>query len=78
MERSTLVKKALNAYTLEDCISAEEALLRWLNAHPDDLGLHEIAGQLGIVKAAALEREAERSSVEANQHPSPTAAVASR
>ena len=76
MKRSTIVAKALNAYTLEDCIAAEEALARWLNAHPDDLGLHEVAGQLGIVKAAAREREANRNA-EADQ-PSVVVAAASQ
>ncbi len=58
MIRQTIVDMALNAYTLDECLSAEEALTRWLTSHPQDLGLHELAGQLGIVKAAALERQA--------------------
>ena len=59
MNRQTVVHLILNAYTLDECSSAEEALTRWLTAHPEDLGLHELAGQLGVVKAAALERKAE-------------------
>ena len=58
MIRQAIVDMTLNAYTLDECLSAEEALTRWLMAHPQDLGLHELAGQLGIVKAAALERKA--------------------
>ncbi len=54
MGRKTVVNMVLNAYTLDDCLSAEEALTRWLTAHPQDIGLHEIAGQLGIVKVAAI------------------------
>lgn len=58
MSRQTIVDMVLNAYSLDECLLAEEALTRWLTAHPQDLGLHELAGQLGIVKAAALERQA--------------------
>lgn len=58
IEHQTIVDMILNAYTLDECPSAEEALTRWLTAHPQDLGLHELAGQIGIVKAAALERKA--------------------
>lgn len=59
MERQTIVDMALNAYSLEECFFAEDALTRWLSSHPGDLGLHEIAGQLGIMRGAALEREAD-------------------
>lgn len=59
MIRQTIVDMVLNAYTLDECLLAEEALIRWLTANPQDLGLHELAGQLGIVKAAALERQAD-------------------
>ena len=58
MDRQMVVDMVLNAYTLDDCLSAEEALTRWLTAHPQDIGLHEIAGQLGIVKVAAMQRAA--------------------
>ncbi len=59
MNRRTVVDMVMNAYTLDDCLLAEETLIRWLTAHPQDLGLHELAGQLGIVKSAALERQAD-------------------
>lgn len=59
IEHQTIVDMILNAYTLDECPSAEEALTRWLTTHPQDLGLHELAGQIGIVKAAALERQAD-------------------
>ena len=59
MNRQTVVDMVLNAYTLDQCLSAEQALTRWLTSNPQDLGLHELAGQIGIVKAAALEREAD-------------------
>jgi hypothetical protein len=58
MIRQTIVDMVLNAYTLDECLLAEEALIRWLTAYPQDLGLHELAGQIGIVKSAALERQA--------------------
>lgn len=58
MDYQTVVDMALNAYSLKECLAAEAAITRWLFLHPEDLGLHEIAGQLGIVKAAAMECEA--------------------
>ena len=57
MKYQTVFNMALAAYTLDECVAAEAAISEWLAAHPDDLGLHEIAGQLGIVKSAAIERE---------------------
>ncbi len=67
MSRQTVVSMVLNAYTLNECLLAEEALTQWLTAHPQDLGLHELAGQVGIVKAAAMERAA--TSAETNTWP---------
>ena len=57
MKRQYLVDMVLNAYTLQECLLAERVLIRWLSHHPEDLGLHELAGQLGIVQAAAQERQ---------------------
>ena len=57
MKRQYLVDMVLNAYTLQECLLAERVLIRWLSRHPEDLGLHELAGQLGIVHAAAQERQ---------------------
>ncbi len=59
MNRQTVVDMVLNAYTLAECLLAEEALTHWLRMHPQDLGLHELAGQVGIVKSAALERKSD-------------------
>ncbi len=59
IDRQTVVDMALNAYTLDECLLAEEALTRWLTAHPQDLGLHELAGQIGNIRSAALERKAD-------------------
>ena len=56
MNRQIVVEKALNAYTLSECCAAEEVLSDWMEAHPDDIGLHEIAGMLGIAKSAAQEQ----------------------
>ena len=58
MSRQVVVDMVLGAYSLEKCRLAEEALMTWMTAHPNDFGLYEIAGQLGIVKEAAVEREA--------------------
>jgi len=58
MSRQTVVDIFLNASTLGGCLSADEALPRWFAAHPQDIRLHELAGQVGIVKAAAMERAA--------------------
>jgi len=55
MDRRTVVNMVLNAYTLDECLLAEKALTHWLALHPQDLGLHELAGQLGIIKSAALQ-----------------------
>ncbi len=71
MSRQTVVNMVLNAYMLDDCLSAEEALTQWLTAHPQDIGLHELAGQVGIVKAAAMERAA--TSTKTNTRPTLTA-----
>jgi hypothetical protein len=59
MDRRAILDLALSAYTLDECLAAERALAGWLAAHPDDLGLHEVAGSLGLAKAAAQGRQAE-------------------
>ena len=59
MTRQEIVESVLNAYTLPECEVAEKELKAWLNAPPDDIGLYEIAGMLGIVKSAAQKREIE-------------------
>ena len=58
MTRQMIIDATMNAHALKECRSAETQLLDWLNAHPEDVSLHEIAGLLGIVKSAAQEREA--------------------
>ena len=73
MERESIVDSALNAYTLAECKAAEKQLREWLQAHPQDLGLHEIAGSLGIAKMAAIERESGR--VKPLQIPEPLVAA---
>lgn len=74
MNYQSVVDMALSAYTLNECRAAEQAITHWLAAHPEDLGLHEIAGSLGIVKEAALEREAAERVLTAASPPLTTAA----
>jgi hypothetical protein len=62
-DRKMVVENAMNAYTLEACLTAERYLSEWMRTHPDDLGIQEVASMLGISKAAALERETSQAPV---------------
>ena len=53
--RKKIGEMVLRAYTLDECLRAEESLRDWLRDHPEDLTMYELARSLATVKAAALE-----------------------
>lgn len=52
-EREELITQVLSARALSEIASAEQALSRWLEQHPEDVGLEDAFEQLSLLRDCA-------------------------
>ena len=57
MKRDELIDQVLYARTSQELDAAEDAALKWLRAHPDDVGMSMACEQLAMMREAVRETE---------------------
>lgn len=57
MNRDELIDQILYAHTSQELDAAEDAALKWLRAHPDDVGVSMACEQLAMMREAVRETE---------------------